>query len=95
MGCRFQGTSETIIGDQCKIGPYSCFETVNHLKNKEEELPIRIGKGVWLGAQVVVTPGTTIGCYSVVAAGAVVTKDIPPNEMWGGVPARKLESSKL
>lgn len=46
-----------------------------------------IGDGVWLGANVVVLRGTRIGEGAVVAAGAVVATDIPPRELWGGVPA--------
>lgn len=52
--------------------------------------PPVIGNGVWVGAKVVILRGTTIGDRSVVAAGAVVTKDIPAGEVWGGVPARKI-----
>lgn len=43
---------------------------------------------VWVGAGVIILRGVTIGRNSVIAAGAVVTKDIPPYEIWGGVPAR-------
>ena len=46
----------------------------------------------WIGSHVVVTKGVTIGENSVVAAGAVVTKSIPDNEVWGGVPARKIKT---
>jgi maltose O-acetyltransferase len=46
---------------------------------------------VWIGARVVVLRGTRIGQGAVVAAGAVVTRDIPPMEIWGGVPARLLQ----
>ncbi len=50
--------------------------------------PIRIGDGCWLGARVTVLGGVEIGAGSVVAAGALVNRSIPPNELWGGVPAR-------
>ena len=49
-----------------------------------------IGPDVWLGTGVVVMQGTTIGRGAIVAANAVVTKDVPPYEIWGGVPARKI-----
>ncbi len=52
--------------------------------------PIHIGKRVWIGAGVVITKGVTIGDNSVIAAGAVVTHDIPANVVAGGVPARIL-----
>ncbi len=50
--------------------------------------PIRIGDGCWLGARVTVLGGVETGAGSVVAAGALVNRSIPPNELWGGVPAR-------
>ena len=53
-----------------------------------QELPIRIGKGVWIGANATVLAGVTIGDHAVVAAGAVVTKDVPARAIVGGVPAR-------
>lgn len=51
------------------------------------EQDVRIGEGCWLGTRVVVLPGVTIGDGCVVAAGAVVTKDLPPNTIAAGVPA--------
>ena len=50
--------------------------------------PIHIGENVWLGANVTVLGGVTIGDNAVIAAGAVVTKNIPPNTVAAGVPAR-------
>ncbi len=49
--------------------------------------PVTIGDDVWIGANAVVLPGVTIGSHSVIAAGAVVTKDIPPHSLAAGVPA--------
>jgi acetyltransferase-like isoleucine patch superfamily enzyme len=54
------------------------------------EKEIVIGSNVWIGCNVVVLKGVGIGNSAVVAAGAVVTKSIPPYEIWGGVPAKKL-----
>ena len=53
--------------------------------------PVRIGNDVWIGGNVTILPGVTIGNNVVVAAGAVVTKDIPDNTLVGGVPAKKLK----
>ena len=50
--------------------------------------PIHIGQYCWIGTGAIVLQGVKIGEGSVVAAGAVVTKDIPPYEVWGGVPAK-------
>jgi len=49
---------------------------------------IRIGRGTWIAAGVIVVAGVTVGQSCVLAAGAVVTKDVPCNTMVGGVPAR-------
>jgi acetyltransferase-like isoleucine patch superfamily enzyme len=51
---------------------------------------IMIGEDVWLGANVVVLKGVSIGTGAIVAAGAIVTKCILPNEIWAGVPAKKI-----
>lgn len=50
--------------------------------------PVVIGDDVWIGANAVILPGVTVGSHSVVAAGAVVTKDVPENCVVGGVPAK-------
>ena len=50
--------------------------------------PIHIGKSVWLGSHVTVLPGITIGDGAIVAAGAVVTKDVPAGTTVAGVPAQ-------
>lgn len=52
--------------------------------------PIKIGSRCWIGTDAMVLQGVTVGDGAVVAAGAVVTKDIPPYEVWGGVPAKKI-----
>jgi acetyltransferase-like isoleucine patch superfamily enzyme len=51
---------------------------------------IVIGENVWLGSNVIVLKGITIGAGAIVGAGAVVTKSIPPDEIWAGVPAKKI-----
>ena len=54
--------------------------------------PVVIGDDVWIGANAVILPGVTIGRHCVVAAGAVVTKDVPDNTLVGGVPAKIIKS---
>lgn len=54
--------------------------------------PVVIGDDVWIGANVVVLPGVTIGSHCVVAAGAVVTKDVPDRTLVAGVPAKVIKT---
>lgn len=83
------------IGDYCMIGPNTVISSVGHpldAKGRREHLsltaPIVIGDDVWIGANCVILPGVTIGNNVVVAAGAVVTKDVPDNCLVAGVPAQ-------
>lgn len=57
--------------------------------------PVVIGDDVWIGANAVILPGVTIGRHVVVAAGAVVTKDVPDNCVVGGIPAKVLKDLHL
>lgn len=83
------------IGDNVMIGPGCLISTVNHptspmgrRKHLGIAKPVTIGNDVWLGGNVTVLPGVTIGNNVIVAAGAVVTKDVPDNCIVGGVPAK-------
>ena len=98
-GVRFECAPEVTIkiGNRVQIGSRCSFETMNHSivlleKNKRGGFPksIVIEDDVWLAARVIVLPGVRIGRGSVVAAGAVVAKDVPPFTLVGGVPARKI-----
>lgn len=94
-GCKFQDQGGIVIGDGALIGHNTVLATLDHGidPNKRHLLypaPIHIGKKVWIGSGVVVTKGVTIGDNSIIAAGAVVTHDIPPNVIAAGVPARIL-----
>ena len=83
------------IGEDCQIGPNVQLLTPTHpidpgpRRDKLEAAePITIGDNVWLGGGVIVCPGVTIGDNSVIGAGSVVTRDIPPNVVAVGNPAR-------
>ncbi len=58
----------------------------------ESKVGVSIEENVWIGAGVTVLPGCAIGKNSVVGAGSVVTKSIPANEVWAGIPARKIRN---
>ena len=83
------------IGDNTMIGPNCTLATAGHpidptlrAKAYQFNIPITIGKNVWLGAGVIVLPGVTIGDNSVIGAGSVVTKDIPSNVVAFGNPCK-------
>ena len=83
------------IGDYVMIGPNTLITTVNHPispKKRRRHLgqakPVVIGNDVWIGGGCTILPGVTIGNNVVVAAGSVVTKDVPDNCIVGGVPAK-------
>lgn len=83
------------IGNNVWIGPNTDIYTVNHpltAKGRKQRLGIgkavNIGNDVWIGGHCTICPGVTIGNGVVIAAGAVVTKDLPDNVLVGGVPAK-------
>jgi maltose O-acetyltransferase len=87
------------IGDRVHFGQEVMLLTMDHEMGPNKErcgrltaAPIRIEDGVWLASRVTILPGVTVGRGSVVAAGAVVVSDVPPNSMVGGVPARLVRS---
>ncbi|ANC77482.1 acetyltransferase [Fictibacillus phosphorivorans] len=100
-GCRFQDQGGITIGDGALIGHNVVLATLNHdiNPNKRSTLhpaPIVIGNNVWIGANATVVPGVNIGDGAIVAAGAVVTKDVPSKVIVAGVPAKiikKIENS--
>ena len=96
--CEFNIRASINIGENCLIASGCKFIDHDHgilphaLINSQigPESPIVIEANVWLGANVIVLKGVCIGSGAVVAAGAVVTKSIPSNEIWAGVPARRI-----
>lgn len=91
--CQFQDQGGIEIGDGCLIGHNVVFATLNHDMRPEKRqicipAPIKLGKNVWIGSNSTILSGVKIGDNSIVAAGAVVTKDVPSDTVVGGVPAR-------
>lgn len=93
---------KVVIGDDVMMAPECVFYTRNHETSRldvsmnqqgtTEERSILVGNDVWLGRRVMVMPGVIIGDHSIVAAGAVVTKSVPPYSIVAGVPGRVLRS---
>ena len=103
-----QDDGEVTIGDDCSFGPNVTIVTPIHpmlpgerraILNKDGEpkhmcyaRPVHIGNDCWLGANVVVCPGVTIGDNCVIGAGSVVTRDVPPNSFAVGNPCRVIRT---
>ena len=95
-GCKFQDQGGIFIDEGALIGHGVVLATLNHDMDPEKRqmlhpAPIHIGKGVWIGANATVCSGVTIGDHAVVAAGAVVVKDVPADTVVGGVPAKVIK----
>lgn len=87
------------IGDNCLISSNCGISSYNHTQNSLNRMadqeqdykyskPVTIGNNVWIGMNVNILPGVTIGDNSVIGSGSVVTKSIPANEIWFGNPAK-------
>ncbi|MHB9146729.1 MAG: acyltransferase [Symbiobacteriia bacterium] len=96
-GCRIEASGGVTIGDNVLLGPNVVIQSTHHIfadpirpicTQGTTAGKITIGDDVWLGANVVVLPGVDLGKGSVVAAGAVVTKEVPPYAVVAGVPAK-------
>lgn len=105
LGCRVYANfnltlvddGEIFIGDDTMIGPNVTIATAGHpilpeIRKEQYQfnIPVHIGKNVWIGAGAVILPGVTIGDDTVIGAGSVVTKDIPPGVVAAGNPCRIL-----
>ena len=96
-GCCFQDQGGVTLGDGCLVGHNVVFATLDHDKRPGRRgdmtaAPIVVGKDVWIGAHATILKGVTIGEGAIVAAGAVVTRDVPPNTIAAGVPARVVKT---
>lgn len=94
-----QGNGLVSIGDNCDIAPGVTLNTGGHLIGDSSRragegiiCTIEVGSGTWICANVTVVKNTKIGSGCVIAAGAVVTKDVPDNALSGGVPSKTIRS---
>lgn len=92
-GCKFQDQGGIYIGDDVLVGHNCVIATLNHVAapdNRADMIPrpVRIGDKVWIGANVTILPGVMVGDGAILAAGAVVSKDVTPGTIVGGVPAK-------
>lgn len=98
FNCVILDVTPVKIGNRCLFGPYVQLYAATHpldAKTRgtllENGRPITIGDDVWVGGGAIICPGVTIGDRSVVAAGAVVTKDVPSDVLVGGNPAKVIK----
>ena len=102
VGIRCEVYGPVTIGNDVMMGPDVVVYTSGHRFDRvditmieqgyAEPRPVNIGNDVWIGRRAIIMPGVTIGDGCVIGAGAVVTKDIPPYSLAGGVPAKVIRS---
>lgn len=86
------------IGENVMIGPQLIVYTANHgiarsapmIDQPMVNAPVKIGNDVWIGVRATILPGVIIGDGAVISAGAVVTKNVEPYTIVGGIPAKKI-----
>ena len=98
-GCKFQDQGGIYIGDDVLIGHNVVMATLNHDENPENRAnliadSINIGDKVWIGSNATILPGVMIGDGAIIAAGAVVTKDVEENSIVAGVTAKFIRKVK-
>lgn len=100
--CEFNIRRKISVGDNALIASGCRFIDHDHGISKNElirvqpgpEIEINIEQDVWIGTNAVILKGVKVGQGAIIAAGAVVNKSIPPYEIWGGIPAKKISERK-
>ena len=103
VGCYVNGYGGLTIGDDAMFGPYTMLHTANHNYDDRtrpvteqgwREQPVEIGARVWIGMGAIVLPGVQIGEACVVGAGSVVSRDLEPNTVSVGNPAKPIKERR-
>jgi acetyltransferase-like isoleucine patch superfamily enzyme len=97
-GVSISACRQVLIGNGCLIGPGvlimdNDFHVAGNPSLRPVSRPVTIGDRVWIGARAIVLKGVTIGDAATIAAGSVVTSDIPPQTVVAGIPARVIRRS--
>ena len=97
--CKFQDQGGVYIGDDVLIGHNVVFATLNHDEDPDSRgnliaAPIKIGNKVWIGSNATILSGVNVGDGAIIAAGAVVTKDVKEKSIVAGVPAKFIRMIK-
>lgn len=97
--CFLDGRSTLTIGSHTDIASqvliYNDEHDINDPHFGNSFAPVTIGDYVFIGPRAIILPGVTIGKAAIIAAGAIVTKNVPEFEVWGGVPAKKITDRKI
>jgi acetyltransferase-like isoleucine patch superfamily enzyme len=97
--CCLDARAPLQIGDHVSVSPDVAILTTQHDQDHPdfvlESRPVRIGDHVWIGMRAMIMPGVRIGHGAVVAAGAIVTKDVEPLAVVGGIPARRIGTRSI
>jgi len=95
-GATVVATHSIVVGDDCLIGDLAAiFDTDFHPMEPSRPTrtaPVRLGANVWVGRSATILPGVTIGDHAVIAAGSIVTGDVPARTLMAGAPARPIRT---
>jgi acetyltransferase-like isoleucine patch superfamily enzyme len=87
------------VGDNCLIGDLvAIFDSNHHSLEPSYPTrigPVRLGVNVWVGRLATILPGVTVGDHAVIAAGSIVTKDVPTRTLVAGAPARPIRTLEI